>query len=127
MYNHKRRDSINSSKFSKYIPILILIFELSYFGIPGFVKPIFVYAYALFFGLCYLFAILQDFFKISEKKSKIIRIAIAIAALVILTISIFYQAILSIIFATIMFFSFIFSLVLDKKVGINKLENGQKD
>ena len=38
MYNHKRSVSINISKFSKYIPILILIFELSYFAIPGYNK-----------------------------------------------------------------------------------------
>lgn len=111
------------SKSLKYVPIFILIFELSYFGIPDFVKPIFIYEYALFFGFAYLLALLQDFFEISKKTSTILRICCAISALVILITSVFYQAILSIIFATIMFITCISLLILQKKGKGNKESN----
>ena len=44
-----------------YIVLLIFIFEIVYIGIPDYVKPVFVYEYLIFFGLSYLFAIIQDF------------------------------------------------------------------
>lgn len=107
---------INNKLFSKslkYIPLLILIFELCYFGIPDFVKPIFIYVYSLFFGLCYLFAILQDFSKINEKSTLILRILIVINALIVLITSIYYQAILSFIFGIFMVIFFSISIFLE--------------
>jgi len=42
------------NKYSKYVVLLIFIFEIIYFGIPDYVQPVFVYEYLLFFGLAYL-------------------------------------------------------------------------
>lgn len=100
------------SKYLKYIPPLVLIFELIYFGIPDFVKPIFVYEYFLFFGVAYLFAILQDFFNPSKKTEILLRVVMIICSLILLSTSIYYTDTFSIIFSTIMFVAINFSLYL---------------
>lgn len=67
-----------------YIVLLIFIFEIVYIGIPDYVKPVFVYEYLIFFGLSYLFAIIQDFFNPSEKTDIGLRVVIIMSSLVIL-------------------------------------------
>ncbi|MFB7157636.1 MULTISPECIES: hypothetical protein [unclassified Lysinibacillus] len=99
------------SKYITYIPPLILIIELIYFGIPD-VKPVFVYEYIIFFGVSYLFAILQDFFNPSEKTDILLRVVMIISSLILLITSIYYTATFSIIFSTIMFVAISFSLYL---------------
>ncbi|MGE7945643.1 hypothetical protein [Lysinibacillus sp. NPDC093688] len=103
------------SKFITYIPPLILIFKLIYFGIPEYVKPVFVYEYIIFFGVSYLFAILQDFFNPSEKTDILLRVVMIISSLILLITSIYYTATFSIIFSTIMFVAISFSLYLEIK------------
>ncbi|MEY9974685.1 ABC-type arginine transport system permease subunit [Lysinibacillus sp. RC46] len=100
------------SKYIKYIPPLIIIFELVYFGIPDFVKPIFVYEYFIFFGVSYLFAILQDFFNPSKKTDILLRVVMIICSLILLITSVYYTDTFSIIFSTIMFIAISFSLYL---------------
>ncbi|MDM5248005.1 hypothetical protein [Lysinibacillus sp. G4S2] len=100
------------SKYGKYVVLLIFIFELIYFGIPNFVKPVFVYEYLVFFGIAYLFAILQDFFNPSAKTDILLRVAIIISSLVMLITSIYYKATFSVVFSVIMFVAISFSLYL---------------
>lgn len=92
--------------------LLIFIFEIIYFGIPDYVKPIFVYEYLLFFGFAYLFGIIQDFFNPSEKTDILLRVVIIISSLVLLITSIYYEATFSLIFSAIMFIAISFSLYL---------------
>lgn len=112
------------NKYSKYIVLLIFIFEIVYFGIPDFVKPIFVYEYLIFFGLSYLFAIIQDFFNPSEKTDILLRVVIIMSSLVISLTSIYYKATFSLIFSMIMFSAISFTLYLAIKQ--NKM-NKQQD
>ncbi|MFJ8517264.1 hypothetical protein [Lysinibacillus xylanilyticus] len=100
------------NKYSKYVVLLIFIFEIIYFGIPDYVQPVFVYEYLLFFGLAYLFAIIQDFFNPSEKTNILLRVVIIISSLVILITSIYYKSTFSLIFSMIMFMAISFSLYL---------------
>ncbi|MGE7688317.1 hypothetical protein ACQKMI_03805 [Lysinibacillus sp. NPDC097214] len=103
------------SKYIKYIPPLILIFKLIYFGIPEYVKPVFVYEYIIFFGVSYFFAILQDFFNPSKITDILLRVAMIICSLILLITSIYYTETFSIIFSTIMFVAISFSLYLEIK------------
>ncbi|MFJ7183235.1 hypothetical protein [Lysinibacillus xylanilyticus] len=103
------------NKYSKYVVLLIFIFEIIYFGIPDYVQPVFVYEYLLFFGLAYLFAIIQDFFNPSEKTDILLRVVIIISSLVILITSIYYKSTFSLIFSMIMFMAISFSLYLASK------------
>ncbi|MEQ6353632.1 hypothetical protein ABNX05_03285 [Lysinibacillus sp. M3] len=103
------------SKFIHYILPLMLTFQLIYFGIPDFVKPIFVYEYILFFGVYYLFAILQDFFSPSKRTDILLRVVMIISSLILLITSIYYTATFSIILSTIMFVAISFSLYLEIK------------
>lgn len=112
------------NKYSKYIVLLILIFEIIYIGIPDYVKPVFVYEYLIFFGLSYLFAIIQDFFNPSEKTDILLRFVIIMSSLVILLTSIYYKATFSLIFSMIMFSAISFTLYLAIKQ--NKM-NKQQD
>lgn len=109
-----RGDTLSNfiSKYGKYVVLLIFIFELIYFGIPNFVKPVFVYEYLVFFGIAYLFAILQDFFNPSAKTDILLRVAIIISSLVMLITSIYYKATFSVVFSVIMFVAISFSLYL---------------
>jgi len=109
---------VNSfSKFITYIAPLILIYKLIYYGIPDYVKPIFVYEYIIFFGVIFLFAILQDFFNLSEKTKTniLLRVVMIISSLILLITSIYYTATFSIILSTIMFVAISFSLYLEIK------------
>ncbi|MFJ6267455.1 hypothetical protein ACIQGW_21095 [Lysinibacillus xylanilyticus] len=99
-------------KYSKHVVLLIFIFEIIYFGIPDYVKPVFVYEYLLFFGLAYLFAVIQDFFNPSKKTDILLRVVIIISSLVILITSIYYKSTFSLIFSVIMFMAISFSLYL---------------
>ncbi|UPW85046.1 hypothetical protein [Lysinibacillus sp. Ag94] len=112
------------NKYSKYIALLIFIFEIIYFGIPDYVKPVFVYEYLIFFGLSYLFAIIQDFFNPSEKTDILLRVVIIMSSLVILLTSIYYKATFSLIFSMIMFSAISFTLYL--AIKHNKM-NKQQD
>lgn len=117
--NKKRMDFLMSyfRKFITYIPPLFLIYKLFYFGIPDYVKPIFVYEYIIFFGVSFLFAILQDFFNLREKTKTdiLLRVVMIISSLILLITSIYYTATLSIILSTIMFVAISFSLYLEIK------------
>jgi len=104
------------NKYSKYVVLLIFIYEIIYFGIPDYVKPVFIYEYFILFGLSYLFAIIQDFFNPSEKTDILFRVVIIISSLVILITSIYYKATFSLIFSGIMFIAISFTLYL----AINK-------
>lgn len=116
--------SNNFYKYLKYVALLIIIFELIYFGIPDFVKPVLFYEYLVFFGISYLFAILQDFFNPSEKTDILLRVAIIISSIVMSITSIYYKATFSFAFSVIMFVALSFSLYLTIKQ--NK-KNKQKD
>lgn len=100
------------NKYSKYVVLLIFIFEIIYFGIPDYVQPVFVYEYLLFFGSAYLFAVIQDFFNPSKKTDILLRVVIIISTLVILITSIYYKSTFSLIFSVIMFMAISFSLYL---------------
>ncbi|QDP99623.1 hypothetical protein FOH38_03070 [Lysinibacillus fusiformis] len=117
--------SNNFYKYLKYVALLIIIFELIYFGIPDFVKPVLFYEYLVFFGISYLFAILQDFFNPSEKTDILLRVAI-ISSIVMSITSIYYKATFSVAFSVIMFVALSFSLYLTikqtKKRGWDKRE-----
>jgi len=95
--------------------LLIFIFEIIYFGIPVYIKPIFVYQYLIFFVLCYLLGILHDFFNASKKTDTFLRVTIIISALVLLITSIYYKATLSIISSVIMLVASSFSYYLENK------------
>ncbi|WP_249662103.1 hypothetical protein, partial [Lysinibacillus fusiformis] len=82
--------SNNFYKYLKYVALLIIIFELIYFGIPDFLKPVLFYEYLVFFGISYLFAILQDFFNPSEKTDILLRVAIIISSIVMSITYIYY-------------------------------------
>lgn len=105
------------NKYAKYITLLIVIFELLYFGIPDYVVGIFVYEYLLFFSTAYFLFILQDFFYVSKKMELMLRLVITVGALIILITSIYYKAILSAFFGAVMFGSFIFLLYLEIKTN----------
>lgn len=100
------------SKYTKYVVLLIFIVKIISFGIPEYVKPIFIYEYFIFFGFSYLFAILQDFFNPSEKTDIYLRVAIIISSIVMLFTSIYYKATFSFTFSVIIFISFSYSLYL---------------
>lgn len=116
--------SKNSYKYLKYVALLLVIFQLLYLGIPDSVKPVLVYEYIIFFGLAYLFAILQDFFNPSKKTDLLLRVAIIISLIVLAITSIYYKATFSIAFSVIMFIAFTSSLYITIK--LNK-KNKQKD
>lgn len=108
------------TKYAKYVVLLIFIFEIIYFGIPDYIKPIFVYQYLIFFGLCYLLGILHDFFNASKKTDTFLRVTIIISALVLLITSIYYKATLSIISSVIMLVASSFSYYLENKKNKQK-------
>ncbi len=116
--------SNNSSKYYKYVALFFLIVELLYFGIPDYVKPIFVYEYIIFFGLAYLFGILQDFFNLSEKTDRLLRIALIISSIVMAITSVYYKATFSVVFSVIMVVAISFSLYLAIK---DNKKNKQKE
>ncbi|MEX3747110.1 MULTISPECIES: hypothetical protein [Lysinibacillus] len=112
------------SKYSKYVILLIFIFKIISFGIPDYVKPVFVYEYLVFFGLAYFFAILQDFFNPSERTDILLRVAIIISSIVMFITSIYYKATFSVAFSVIMFVAISFSLHLAIK---HNKKNKQQD
>jgi len=116
--------SKTSYKYLKYVALLLLIFEALYLGIPDFVNPVFVYEYIIFFGLAYLFAILQDFFNPSEKIDILLRVALIISSIVMAITSIYYKETFSIVFSVIMVVGISFSLHLTIK---HNKKNKQKD
>ncbi|MBK3493825.1 hypothetical protein JFL43_02910 [Viridibacillus sp. YIM B01967] len=108
------------SKYTPYVVLLIFIFELIYFGIPDYIKPVFIYEYLILIGLGYLLGTLHHFFNPSKKTDTLLRVGIIISSLALLITSIFYKATLSVIFSAIMFVAVSFSLYLEIKPNKKK-------
>ncbi|MCS1390055.1 hypothetical protein [Lysinibacillus boronitolerans] len=89
-------------KYLKYIllPIIILKY-LQGEGVQN-VHPLIILEYALLFGVSFLLIILQDFFAISKKTKFLLRLIILIILLFLAITAIVYQAIMSIIFSTLL-------------------------
>lgn len=112
------------NKYAKYIPLLICIVYLFSYGIPDILhsqKTVFVYEYLILFGVGYLLAILEDFFKISEKISKLLRVVIIVISIILLITAILNQAMFSIVFSGVILVAFNLALYLQNK------QNKQKD
>ncbi|MEA0553440.1 hypothetical protein U1P98_21105 [Lysinibacillus irui] len=116
--------SKNSYKYLKYVALLLVVFQLLYLGIPDSVKPVLVYEYIIFFGLAYLFAILQDFFNPSKKTDLLLRVALIISSIVMAVTSIYYKETFTVVFSVMMIVGISFSLHLTIK---HNKKNKQKD
>lgn len=102
-------------KYLKYILIPIII--LKYFrgeGVPN-AHPLIIFEYALLFGVSFLLIILQDFFAISKKTKFLLRLIILIILLFLFITAIVYQAIMSIIFSTLLLGVLCMALFLHRK------------
>ncbi|MGG2074121.1 hypothetical protein AB1J28_12290 [Lysinibacillus irui] len=87
-------------------------------------KPVLVYEYIIFFGLAYLFAILQDFFNPSKKTDLLLRVALIISSIVMAVTSIYYKETFTVVFSVMMIVGISFSLHLTIK---HNKKNKQKD
>lgn len=106
------------NKYAKYILLLICIVYLLSYGIQDILrslKTVFIYEYLILFGVGYLLAILEDFFELSEKIGKLLRIVIIGISIILLITAILNQAIFSIVFSGVILVAFSFSLYLQNK------------
>jgi len=101
-------------KFTKYILILISLFQLMRFS-PEHLEPILLYEYLAFIGFCILLGVLEDFFKPSKRTNILLRIAIIICSLALLITSFSFKSTSTIIFSIVMFIAIGFSIFLEIK------------